>query len=206
MTGLAQDAVKKFIIDDAKKQLDKARSEAKAGENIIEVKFSDLVSEKWFAVDEACHIQLYIDIVVSSLDLCQFGLHKGSDAFEVSFQDLFLHLPTDYYEFLHYTLATDLTNVYLKQIFARRIDLSDETEEENDDKRQNYAARIRADTQLISEVFNLQDLTRPLVMVSSLIKLDRELLNFEMPKFYGEFPKLTVVDSIVRTHFTRMLP
>ena len=79
MTGLAEDAVKQLLIDDAKKQVDLARSEAKSGENIIEVKFADLVSERWFAVDEGCHIQVFIDIVVNSLELCQFGLHKGSD-------------------------------------------------------------------------------------------------------------------------------
>lgn len=80
MTGLAEDAVKLFLIDDARQQVDLARSEAKLGENIIEVKFSDLVSERWFAVDDGCHIQLYIDVAVNALELCQFGLHKGSDA------------------------------------------------------------------------------------------------------------------------------
>ena len=77
MAGLANDAVKQFIVDDAKKEIDLARSEAKSGENLIEIKFADLVSDRWFSVDETCHVQLYIDIATNSLDLCQFGLHKG---------------------------------------------------------------------------------------------------------------------------------
>lgn len=181
MDGLAKDAIQKFIIENSLTQLNAERDEVIVDDISIEIKWSDLISDRWFTVSDAAHIQLFCNEIDSVLDVCQYGMSQV------------------YFEFLVKKLEQVLVVEYIRQVINKRIDLSDEDEEGNSDKRQQYSSKVKQDIEVINTSFDNEHLTVCLSSIATMIELDREMLTFELPKIFAVFSNLTVVSCFKQT-------
>ena len=175
MDGLAKDAIQKFIVENSLIQLNAERDEIYVDDLLIEIKWSDLISDRWFTVPDAAHIQLFFNEIDSILEVCQYGMSQV------------------YFEFLVKTLEKTLIVEYIRQVINKRIDLSDDDEEGNADKRQQYSAKVKQDIEVINTSFDNVDITVCLSSIATMVELDREILTFELPKIFAKFTNLKVV-------------
>ena len=180
MDGLAKDAIQKFIIESSLTQLNAERDEVIVDDISIEIKWSDLISDRWFTVPDAAHTQLFFNEIDSILDVCQYGMSQA------------------YFEFLVKKLEQTLVVEYIHQVINKRIDLSDQDEEGNSDKRHQYSSKVKQDIELINTSFDNEHLTVCLSSIATIIELDREILTFELPKIFAKFSNLTVVFCFIQ--------
>lgn len=172
MDGLAKNVIHRFIIDDVMRQLDEERDEITVDDDqeAIEIKWSDLISDRWFAAPDPSHVQLFFNVINNIIEICQDGMSSV------------------YFDYLVTSLDEILITGYIKQVISKRVDLTAEDEEDNLDKRQKYASKMKQDV----EVIDNDQLTAPLLMIAKVIELECELLPIELPKLFGQFRHMTV--------------